>query len=538
MRYRNSFVYFIMLPILILISNASQVVAQQSNGPLTVSFKMAYTNFSVGFPVAMQADISGPCASHLWYWGDGSTTMNNTNPFHAYAETGLFSIVLFAVASNSTTVALESKDVSVHEAAVVYISHYGSREYPYSAWETATPIIQEAVDAASDFPGTILMVSNGIYNQGAHLTAGTTISNRVVLDKPVFLQSANGPEVTIIQGITHLAETNIRCLYMGTGSCVSGFTIKDGSAYIGYDNGYGGGIFCENRNFISNCVIVSNFSYKGGGVFSGTINDSNLKNNIATCGAGASECTIYNCLLQENEIVGYGGGGGASACILYNSRLIGNKNTLRGSGAEGCVLYDCYARANTPSHFGAFYGCSIYFSSNMVEEPDYRLKSFSPCINKGSNAYSVGITDLDGNVRIQGGIVDMGAYEYCWTNNRIPADWLSRFGLPADGSADYDDNDGDGFSNIQEWHCRTDPTNSLSLLTFLSPQISPESEDSGIVVRWTGKDGASYRILRCETLNNQPDFTTVASNIPGKEGTMIYTDINKTNQAFYLITVE
>ena len=42
---------------------------------------------------------------------------------------------------------------------------------------------------------------------------------------------------------------------------------------------------------------------------------------------------------------------------------------------------------------------------------DFHLHSNSPCINVGYNAAVVGTTDLDGNPRIIGGIVDMGAYE-------------------------------------------------------------------------------------------------------------------------------
>lgn len=59
--------------------------------------------------------------------------------------------------------------------------------------------------------------------------------------------------------------------------------------------------------------------------------------------------------------------------------------------------------------------------SNIANDPlfvsrangDFHLLSNSPCINKGTNMdWMIGATDLDGNSRVQGGIVDMGAYEY------------------------------------------------------------------------------------------------------------------------------
>jgi hypothetical protein len=42
---------------------------------------------------------------------------------------------------------------------------------------------------------------------------------------------------------------------------------------------------------------------------------------------------------------------------------------------------------------------------------DYRLLDGSPCVDAGDNAYVVGDTELAGAARIQGGTVDMGAYE-------------------------------------------------------------------------------------------------------------------------------
>lgn len=42
---------------------------------------------------------------------------------------------------------------------------------------------------------------------------------------------------------------------------------------------------------------------------------------------------------------------------------------------------------------------------------DYRLKSTSPAIDKGSSAYASS-TDITGNARVKGAAVDIGAYEY------------------------------------------------------------------------------------------------------------------------------
>jgi hypothetical protein len=43
--------------------------------------------------------------------------------------------------------------------------------------------------------------------------------------------------------------------------------------------------------------------------------------------------------------------------------------------------------------------------------PDLHLQSTSPAINAGQNLSNLGTTDYDGNARIQGEIVDIGALE-------------------------------------------------------------------------------------------------------------------------------
>ena len=156
---------------------------------------------------------------------------------------------------------------------------------------------------------------------------------------------------------------------------------------------------------------------------------------------------------------------------------------------------------------------------------NYRLQSNSPCINTGTNqSWMIGAMDLDGNPRISpaSGIVDMGAYEYLWGGSVIPSWWLEQYGLPTDGSADYEDKDGDGFNNWQEWRCDTVPTDSDSFLKFDS--LTCTSIVAGFVIRWASVTSRTYMVGRSTNLIVQPPFVKMGTNILGQPQTTSYTD--------------
>jgi hypothetical protein len=167
---------------------------------------------------------------------------------------------------------------------------------------------------------------------------------------------------------------------------------------------------------------------------------------------------------------------------------------------------------------------------------DLHLQSNSPCINGGRNSYITFGTDLDGNPRLAGGTVDMGAYEFQTPASVISYAWLQQYGLPTDGSADYADTDGDGMNNWQEWIAGTDPTNASSVLTMLAPSNSL----TGIAVPWQSVSGVTYYLQRSTNLDVQPAFVSLRSNLLGQAGITTYIDTSAVGVGpfFYRVGVQ
>jgi hypothetical protein len=282
-----------------------------------------------------------------------------------------------------------------------------------------------------------------------------------------------------------------------------------------------------------NCLLSDNLAisgYGGGAFWSATLNNCILVGNSANYGGGAYSCTLNNCTVCTNYgNISFASGGGAYGCTLNNCIVYYNTGA---SPADACGCTLNYCCTPDPGGVGCFTNAPLFVN----QASDFHLQSNSPCINSGNNGYVATTTDLDGNPRIVGGTVDMGAYEFQKPTSVISYAWLQQYGLPTDGSADYTDPDGDGMNNWQEWIAGTDPTNAQSVLRIV--QISTGT--SGTTLTWQSSNSRTYFIQRSAGMGAPSSFQPLASNIVGQAGSTTFTDTNVVPNAsvFYRVGVQ
>src|SRR5690242_1000314 len=243
---------------------------------------------------------------------------------------------------------------------------------PFTDWGAAATNIQDAIDASTD--GDLVLVTNGIYASGGRAVYGS-LTNRVVINKAITVQSVNGPDVTTIQGYqvpigSTAYNNNVRCVYMTNDTVLNGFAITDGATLAaGTDTAQlaGGGVFCEstNNSILTNCVLTGNLCFSqyhfnwgsgGGAIYQGVLNSCILSNNMVSTnvlsyqvpGGGAFRSVLNNCLIISNSS---SFGGGAAFSTLNGCTVIANTvnggSTIWGGGIYQCSATQCLIAGNT-----------------------------------------------------------------------------------------------------------------------------------------------------------------------------------------------
>ena len=216
------------------------------------------------------------------------------------------------------------------------------------------PAIKPALDQAVD--GDTLVIQDGVYQ-------GPLNRDLDFRGKRIRLESANGPEVTIID-----CEKQSRGISFGSGEDVAavldGLTIRNGHADLG------GGIFCGEGTsptlvdlVIENCQA----SAEGGGIycergssptFSGRISGNTAGSRGGGCVADDfATITMRDSLVDNNIAAEFGGGLAAlkwGSINLVDSRIISNR-----ADSGGGIALGGYPGEGTHSTYGCIRGTTI-----------------------------------------------------------------------------------------------------------------------------------------------------------------------------------
>lgn len=402
-------------------------------GGLGVAVTASFTNTVTEQVVDFTAHLTGRVRTIAWNFGDGAAASNRTSVGHAFAATGVHDVVLTARNDDLPAGVAATVRISVTVAPVHYVKASNATPvFPFASWATAATNIQDAIDAAT-IPGARIFVSNGVYRTGGRAVFGS-MTNRIALTKPVAVVSVNGPAVTFIAGAADPASTNgakaVRCAYVGTNACLSGFTLTNGHTHANGDatrEQSGGGAWCEAGAVVSNCVLTGNTAKNyGGGAYQGTLHDCTFRGNktygdlYTSYGGAAYAATLNRCLLDGNWANIGGGtyegtlngctlsgntagtsGGGAYYSALNNCTLAGNSAPFDGGGSFGGTLNNCVLTGNTAANGGGASGGTLRNCALTMNTASYGGGWMGGA--PGPNGGALINCTLTGNTALEGG---------------------------------------------------------------------------------------------------------------------------------------
>jgi len=234
----------------------------------------------------------------------------------------------------------------------------------------------------------------------------------------------------------------------------NGAEYGSGAVYVGHDSIIEDNLFSENNNYTDEGGAISSL-YVSVIIRRNTfLNNLSGRGSTGRGGAFYGKATLYNNLFAGNSSNSYNDGYGGAAYItggtFINNTLIDNIGDLQGhssgiyvdgsavvanniivTGVNGVGLYVKEGVTVTADYnnlwnndLGSYGGNVLPGDHDIHKDPvfvnptvdDYHLQAGSACIDAGyNNAPELPSTDKNGDPRIMGAAVDMGAYEYAGT---------------------------------------------------------------------------------------------------------------------------
>jgi len=352
-------------------------------------------------------------------------------------------------------------------------------------------------------------------------TKGGTFNNCIFADNAVYgLYCCTG-------NFTNCKVTNIKGTYgIAVYSCGGTFT-----NLVVTNNQYA---VDGNTATFTNCLISNNTESgirTGSANFTNCIISNNLKNGIERVTGTFINCIItgnqngilnsqakfYNCDIINNSISGIDVSGTCSVsnCIIWgnvkqiqyttsgttftNCAIQGGFTLTSGDGGNNIALNAINGASDGPNFFNI--------------KNDWSLSNTSPCIDKGKASVNTSSSDILGNLRLFGNLIDIGAVEYNSTgNNNIIA--LSKDTINIADSANSS-----GSLNITTGNT----WNAVSNQTWLNNTQSTQTVGNGTLIVIASKNVSSARtaIVSVNGYNAFTKYVTVIQAMNNGEKTLI-----------------
>ena len=305
-----------------------------------------------------------------------------------------------------------------------------------------------------DFKGKAITVQST--NPADPNVVADTIIRVEIIGHAVSFVSGEGPD-SVLKGLTLTAafDLNGGAIYCANGSsptiencvvvgnaaawdgaglfCADAFSspiVNNCTFAENYAAGWGGAIFAfEGSPVIRNCLITNNYAMRGGAMYfwnavAPLVTGCTIADNEAAETASAIYCSgdaglvIDNCIVWYN-VCSYGvtldttihAAGQTPGVVTWLG--YSNVQDLATKVTVDSVSIIEFGEGNIDANPGFVRRASIDAAGN-VRKADYHLTANSPCIDAGDPGFAAyeGETDMDGEKRVYGVRVDMGADEW------------------------------------------------------------------------------------------------------------------------------